>query len=186
MVFMVVCPVCEHQQASGEDCEVCGKRLAGPGVEPLPVEPVPGFEPTVAAATGAAYEEIVPGLEPTRMAPVDAVALPATDIEPTRMAAVNPPTEAVPGFEPTETEPIPGDAPSALPAVRVCRYCRTPAPPSDVICGRCGMKLATYALAAAEVAMPGEPVPVRCFSCATLNTGPERFCSGCGALVRRG
>ena len=182
---MVACPVCEHVQASGEDCEVCGKRLAGPGVEPLPVEAVPGFEPTVAAATGAAIEEPVPGLEPTRMAPVDADALPATDVEPTRMAPVNPPIEAVPGFEPTETEPIPGDAPAALPAVLVCRYCRTPAPPTDVLCERCGMRLPAYVPAAAEPVLPGDPVPVRCFSCATLNTGPERFCTGCGALLRR-
>lgn len=183
---MVVCPVCEHQQASGEDCEVCGKRLAGPGVVPLPVEPLAGLEPTAADATGDAYEDLMPGLEPTRMAPADAIVLPATEIEPTRMAPVDAPIETVPGFEPTETEPIPGDVTAALPAVQVCRYCRTPAPPSDVICGRCGMKLQLFAPAAPEATMPGEPVPVRCFSCATLNTGPERFCSGCGALVRRG
>jgi predicted amidophosphoribosyltransferase len=186
MAAMVVCPLCEHPQATGEDCEVCGKRLTGPGVVPLPVEALPGFEPTVAAATGAAYADPMPGLEPTLMAPVDAVALPATEVEPTRMAPVNPPVEVVPGFEPTEAEPIPGDAPAALPAVRVCRYCRTPAPPSDVICGGCGMKLPAFGPGPADVAASGEPAPVRCFSCATLNSGPERFCSGCGALVRRG
>jgi hypothetical protein len=183
---MVACPVCEHVQASGEDCDVCGKRLAGPGVEPLPVEPVPGFEPTVAAATEAAYAEVVPGLEPTHLAPVADVAVPpAPDLEPTRMDPVDAPAEAVPGFEATEAEPIPGDGPTPLPAVLVCRYCRTPAPPTDVLCGRCGMKLPAYLPAAAEAVLPGDPVPVRCFSCATLNTGPAPVCSGCGALLRR-
>ncbi len=183
MPGMVVCPVCENQQALGEECQVCGTRLAGPGVVPLPVEPLAGLESTAFGPAPAAAAPPMPDLEPTLRAPAAAAPAPAPDLEPTRAAPVRVSVEPVPGLELTREAPIPGDASTARPASLVCRYCRTENPPSEVICGRCGMRLPLWEKAAAAPTAPG-PVAARCPACGTLNAG--EICTGCGGLVRRG
>ena len=182
MAAMVVCPVCENRQAVGEECQVCGARLAGPGVVPLPVEPLAGLEATRFEAAPAAPAPALPDLEPTLLAPVAAPGAPALDLEPTRAAPVEVPVTPLPGLERTRGEPIPGDAPTARPATLVCRYCRTENPPGEAICGQCGMRLPLWERAGAEPA-PLESADARCPSCGTLNTG--EICTGCGVLVRR-
>jgi hypothetical protein len=173
---MIVCPVCEHPQAHGDACEVCGKRLASgtAGTEPAPsraadLEPTahapsaaPGerladLEPTRHAAAGPAVVEGVPELEATRAAPVDVVADPVPGVEPTRAA-------------------IPGDAPTAVPAVITCRYCRTPALPGERICGRCGMRLPVVGGAPRR---EGAGQEARLCSCGTPVRGA--LCPSCGA-----
>lgn len=179
---MIVCPVCEHQQALGEECQVCGRKLYGPGVVPLPVEPLPGLEGTSHGDAGPAPAAVVPDLEPTLHPAAAAPAAPALELEPTRAAPVQVAAEAVPGLEGTMADPIPGDGPTARPATLTCRYCRTENPPSEAICGRCGMRLPPWEGAAA--AAPLEPAEgTRCPACGTLNLG--EICSGCGGLVRR-
>lgn len=43
---MTVCPLCEHVQEQGDECDNCGKPLASPGA-PLPQsEALPDLEPT--------------------------------------------------------------------------------------------------------------------------------------------
>jgi len=180
---MVVCPVCEHQQALGEECRVCGKKLAGPGVVPLPIEPLPGLESTSFGAAGPAPAAAIPELEPTRHGAVAVAVALAPDLEPTRAAPVRVPVEAVPGLEQTRGEPIPGDGPTARPVTLTCRYCRTENPPSETTCGRCGMRLPLWEDAAA-VPPPEPGAPARCAACGTLNAGD--VCTGCGARVRRG
>lgn len=183
MPAMVVCPVCENQQALGEECQVCGTRLAGPGVVPLPVEPLAGLESTAFGAAPAAPPAAMPDLEPTLRAPVAAAPAPAPDLEPTRAAPVRVSVEPLPGLELTRGAPIPGDAPTARPASLVCRYCRTENPPSETICGRCGMRLPLWEKTAAAPP-PLDPVTAaRCPACGTLNAG--EICTGCGGLVRR-
>lgn len=178
---MVVCPVCEHQQAVGEECQVCGHALAGPGVVPLPVDPLPGLESTSLADAGPVPGLAMAELEPTRHRPAAGVAPPAPDLEPTRAAPVAVAAEEMPGLEATRGEPIPGDEPTARPLALTCRYCRTENPPSEVVCGRCGMRLPVWDGPAAAAAGPEEPV--RCPSCGTLGAG--EICTGCGGLVRR-
>jgi hypothetical protein len=182
MAAMVVCPVCEHQQALGEECQVCGAKLAGPGVVPVPVEPLPGLESTSLGAAGPVTAGAIPDLELTRHGAVAVAASPAPDLEPTRADPVNVTVEAVPGLEQTRGEPIPGDGPTPRPTSLTCRYCRAENPPSQAICGRCGMRLPVWEGAAAAPPLePGEAA--RCAACGTLNAG--EICTGCGALVRR-
>jgi len=173
---MIVCPVCEHPQAQGAECEVCGKRLAsGPSAADLAIPPVEGLEPTLHAPSVAAAERIAE-LEPTLHAP--AVDLPDVmpDLEATRTAPVDVDVEPVPDVERT-SEGIPGDVPTALPAIQVCRYCRTPAMPGERICSRCGMRLPVLGGAGAE------PTPaVRLCSCGAATR--SSLCPTCGARPR--
>jgi hypothetical protein len=178
---MIVCPVCEHAQAHGGECELCGKRLAGPpppapggdrleGLEPtghdarsIPVPPdaVPGLEPTGHAAVAPPLEA-VPELEATAARPVDVDAARIADLEPTEAAG------------------LPGDGPTPLPAFPTCRYCRTPALPGERVCARCGMRL-PVAAAAAE---PHREPAARLCSCGAPLRGP--VCPACGARASAG
>ena len=126
--------------------------------------------------------DLVPGLEPTRHAAVEVAAAPPTEIEPTRAAPVEVDVEVAPGLERTAAEPLPGEARTALPVAPICRYCRTPALPGDVLCGRCGMKLAAFAVPDAPPSMLAPET--RCPSCGT--SSPGSICTGCGTLLRRG
>ncbi len=182
MAAMVVCPVCENRQAVGEECQVCGARLTGPGVVPLPVEPLAGLETTRFDAAPATPAAAMPDLEPTLLAPAAAATVPAIDLEPTRAAPVQVPLETLPGLEVTRGEPVPGDAPTARPATLVCRYCRTENPPAGTICRRCGMRLPLWEGPAAAAPLDPES-PVRCPACGTPSAG--EICTGCGGLVRR-
>lgn len=174
---MITCPLCEHQQAAGSECEVCGRRLEEgrgtdapvPALEGLeltsldagglagaaPLEPVPDLEATHFAPSAAPVAELVADLEPTRAAPVEAVSDPTPDVE--RVLAG-----------------LPEDGPTVLPVTLVCRYCRTEAHPSDRLCARCGMRLpVTPARPAAAAAAP------RLCSCGTPVT--RSTCPACGA-----
>ena len=171
---MIVCPVCEHSQAQGADCEVCGKQLLhGAAARPL-VAPVEGFEPTRLEDVDADAETL-PGLDPTGFAPTDADAGPAPELDYGRAVPVDVEVEPVPEVERASAE-IPGDTATAVPTFATCRYCRTPALPGERVCGRCGMRLPVYDAAASEPVAPGR----RC-SCGILVTGP--LCPGCGARM---
>lgn len=180
---MVVCPVCENQQPTGDECQVCGHRLRGPGVAPLPVEPLPGLEATALGSAEPPPAAPMLELEPTRHRPAAGDAPLVPELEPTRAAPVQVRPETVPGLEPTEAEALPGDAPTLRPATLTCRYCRTENPPSEVICGRCGMRLSRWEGPAAPGSLEAL-APTRCPACGTLNAG--EICTGCGGLVRRG
>ncbi len=162
---MIVCPVCEHRQEQGAECEVCGKKLLH-GAAAVPyVPPVEGLEPTGHGAVDAGSERMG-DLVATRFGDVGEVAFDSTPgIELTRAAPVDVSVEPIADVERTAPG-IPGDAPTALPAFVVCRYCRTPGMPGERICSRCGMRLAIVA-AGAEAA------------------SEDRTCS-CGAKVRGG
>ncbi len=169
---MIVCPVCEHQQAQGSECELCGKKLvhgpAGiPAVAPLegleltrhgdvdaPVESIGELEPTALQGGVDAAPDPVP-IEATRLDPVDVTVEPAPDIE--RIA-----------------DEIPDDAPTEVPLFVTCRYCRTEAMPGERVCGRCGMRLPDYGGPAAS----REPPPRQC-GCGALVSGV--LCPVCGA-----
>jgi hypothetical protein len=181
---MISCPVCEHSQASGEECEVCGKRFAPGPAGDGPIARVEGLEPTGFAASDGAVAEVaaMDGLEATAAAAVQVVLETTPDMEPTRSAPVEAVAERMADMEATAAEPIPGDAPTPALQSLVCRYCRTPSPLDAAICGRCGMQLPRVAAAAVTAAVAAPRDPTRCPACGTRNTGD--LCTGCGVLLR--
>lgn len=175
---MIACPVCEHQQQAGSECEVCGRHLVeGRGTD-APVAPLEGLELTTLDPAGAAalpaapveglevtaferaeeplLSEVVPDLEQTRAEPVEVGLDPTPDVE--RVMAG-----------------LPEDGPTLLPLVVICRYCRTEAGPGEKLCARCGMKLAAIVTPAPAAGAAGP----RLCSCGTPVTRSR--CPACGA-----
>ena len=103
----------------------------------------------------------------------------ATDLEPTRAAPVDVDAPPVPDLERTD-QGVPDDAPTALPALVACRYCRTPAMPGERICSRCGMRLPADGRASPAAAGPAA-AERRC-GCGAL-AGEGARCPGCGGRV---
>jgi hypothetical protein len=171
---MIVCPVCEHAQPQGAECDVCGRRLLR-GAAGFPgVPPVPGLEPTRHVHADAEVV-IVPGLEPTRHAAVEVLPEPAPELEPTRTAPVDVAVAPAPDIE-RIGEDVPEDAATSIPIFVTCRYCRTPAAPGERVCGRCGMRLPVFSTAA-----PAAPAEARC-SCGAPVHGTA--CPVCGVRPR--
>lgn len=150
----MICPVCEHPQEAGAECDVCGARL-GP-VPPIAVVPttVPDLEPTVLADTAPTPAEGAPWIERTATDPVSA------------------PVEAL---EVERATADPGSRQRTPVAALACRYCRTPAGPGQQFCERCGMRLMSYRPAEAS----SDADPVICRGCGTVVHGA--LCPGCGA-----
>ncbi len=172
---MVVCPVCEHTQAAGTECEVCGHRLRAPLDADQPVAVMDGLESTLQPAAPEPPPEVVPGLELTGAAPVevpggDRVA----DLEQTGNAPVDPPIDALP-VERTG-DGAPADERTPYPAMVNCRYCRTPAAPGEKLCSRCGMR---RPLPSAPAAAPPAGVGPQRGSGGVPVVGPR--CPACGA-----
>jgi hypothetical protein len=175
---MIVCPVCEHPQATGSECEVCGKRFAPGALPVVPVAPMEGLEPTRQGAVE--LDPFSPGgriaeLEPTLAAPVDAPEERTPGLDPTRAAPVDVDSEAMPGIE-RHQDAIPDDAPTALPIAPVCRYCRTPAVPGERLCSRCGMRLPVID---AHLVPEGTEGVHLCTNCGSVST--RELCPACGS-----
>jgi hypothetical protein len=174
---MIVCPVCEHAQALGSECEVCGKRLAVHGVAGDEVAPLDGLEPTLFPAVQAPGEA-VPGLEPTRVGEAELVPAPpdglAEALEPTLAAPVEVDVAPAVDVERTGAE-LPDAERTPLPVFVTCRYCRTPAMPGERLCGRCGMRLPVAGAAPAEAGPAGR----RCGCGAWVVSSGS--CPACGA-----
>jgi hypothetical protein len=180
---MIVCPVCEHQQAEGAECDVCGKRLTrGVSAAELAIPAVEGLEPTRHGAADAPAE-VVPELEPTLHR--SATAAPAADLTPgleaTAAAPVDVEVEPTPDLERTAEE-IPGDLPTILPAFATCRYCRTPAMPGERVCARCGMRLPV--ISETPVGEPAAEEALRTCTCGTAVRPGTPLCPSCGARIR--
>src|SRR5512143_2912573 len=179
---MLTCPVCEHVQAAGDECQVCGRRLTGAGAEGTATEPLPGLEPTLLPPVDAPADPL-PGLEPT-LHPAAAEGASPEDLsswtEPTRLApAEAAPVEPLPGIEHHRSEPIPDEEPALDPlAPVVCRYCRSTAMPGDKFCVKCGMRLQRFEPVRYAALERGELV---CTDCGALGHGPR--CRRCGARM---
>jgi hypothetical protein len=173
---VIACPVCEHLQDAGAECEVCGRALATLGGVDQPVTALEGLEPTALASDRAGGEVApLPDLEPTLQPAAGPVAaLHLAELEPTRAPRVEATGEVVPDLEPTAAPPS-GDGRTELPLFPVCRYCRTPAGPGDRLCGRCGMRLQIEP-GTGPGALVAEP---RFCSCGTPIT--RSTCPACGA-----
>jgi len=174
---MTVCPLCEHAQASGDICEVCGRPLVEEGGVAPPVPPVEGLEPTLFLPADVAKEE-VPGLEPTAHGPVYVEAEPGLELERTAADPVDVAADATPDLERIGDD-APDDGPTAVPVLVVCRYCREPALPDERVCARCGMRLPVY-----ETRPDAPATARRLCSCGAPVRG--QVCPACGARVASG
>ena len=152
---MIVCPVCEHAQAHGSECDVCGKSFPRGIAREVPVERLPGLEVTRVDAG-----ETTAGL-PVRVAPVEGlehtplkggpdlpvVPIPELERAADRSAASVPvPVMRLGELEVHREEPTPPTERTAMPtpgAPITCRYCRN-VQAQGLVCDRCGMRLVRY------------------------------------------
>jgi hypothetical protein len=175
---MPTCPVCDHSQPSGDECEVCGKRFVGVASD-VPVATTPGLEPTRFDAVEAPAER-VEGLETTAFeAAGDAPGERMDEALEPRIEGLIVSVTPMPDIERHLSEPIP-DEPDELPRAGpvLCRYCRTAAMPGDKFCGKCGMRLSRYEPVKLAAAERGEMI---CNDCGSLGPGPR--CRRCGARM---
>jgi hypothetical protein len=180
---MTVCPVCEHQQELGFECEVCGKDLSGPlaglGPPPVAIQRVEGLEQTVGERVGDVGVQHINELELNAMpkAP-DAPTGGTTDLELSQFA----PTGAIPIEKVADltVDRAPDDGVrTAAPSGQVtCRYCKNISP-AGTVCAHCGMRL-PRALQT-EVSKPKVEL-FRCIACGA--PGPAGApCKECGRMV---
>ncbi|HSN13677.1 MAG TPA: hypothetical protein VLT61_03540 [Anaeromyxobacteraceae bacterium] len=173
---MIVCPVCEHPQQSGAECEVCGKRFAAGSLPVPPVPPMEGLETTEYAPVDLGFDAggTLPELEATLAPPVDAPEERIPGVEPTRAAPVDVDAPPMADVERIQAE-LPGDGLTPLPLAPTCRYCRTPAVPGERLCSRCGMRLPVIDAALTSRTADGVQ---QCSNCGAMTS--RELCPACG------
>jgi hypothetical protein len=183
----MICPVCEHQQDFGVECEVCGKELGGLGdlgPPPVTIQRVEGLEATLSENVGEVQVERVGELEVTRFAAVTVAPEQTPDVEHTSMASVG--AVAVERMGELQVDRVPDDGQrTAIPEGPItCRYCRN-VQATGTMCDRCGMRLPIVAVPAAVVGTiiggAGE-LKTRCRMCGAPAIGGQR-CGDCGREV---
>ncbi|MBX5483621.1 MAG: hypothetical protein IRZ16_17500 [Myxococcaceae bacterium] len=180
---MIICPVCEHQQAQGAECDNCGKRFAVVGVPDLPAGTLPGLEGNALPAADAVPVQRLAELEETKLATgPDLPAAPLPELDHGRAAPVPVQAEAVPGLEQHRIDPDPVRTSPPTGAV-TCRYCRN-VQADGMICDRCGMRLPRYIPPPRAQAVPTDPdeLPKVRHACGVV-TRAGRPCSSCGVFV---
>ncbi len=182
---MTICPVCEHPQEQGNECDACGKVFAAVAAVPVVVTRMIDVEATpYAEAGGPVAVEPLSDLEQTRMAAggpdLPPVAVP--ELERTELPAAGPiVSQVMPEIDlgreldsgPRTAAPLPGQP---------CRYCKH-VQASGSVCERCGMRLPRAALPAASAGRRAGSVagvPTRCKSCGA----PARSGTPCGDCGR--
>ncbi|HEX8437362.1 hypothetical protein [Archangium sp.] len=183
---MIICPMCEHQQAQGAECEVCGKKLTAVAPIAVAVAVLPELEQTQLAGGRAPVPAVaaIPDLELTRQQAVPSVAVQAVpELDTGRSAAAG--NVMVAPMQDMDTGRAASDGVKTAPpsGAVVCRYCRT-VQESGAVCDRCGMRLPKVRMATPEAsaapAASGERT--RCPRCHTpAHAG--RACITCGTLV---
>ncbi|NBD09360.1 MULTISPECIES: hypothetical protein [Corallococcus] len=184
---MIICPVCDHVQSEGEECEGCGRRFPDlVNAPPAVVAPMPELELTHHAGGRAEVDAPpLPELDLTRLrSGPDLPAMSVPDLELTRSGD----TGAVPvaPMMDLDTGRAQDDGVrTAAPVGAVtCRYCRH-VQAEGLMCDGCGMRLPRARVAAPVAAKgrgadAGERIP--CPSCHVL-TYPGRACLACGTRV---
>ncbi|MEW6431867.1 MAG: hypothetical protein AB1730_10195 [Myxococcota bacterium] len=179
------CPVCDHEQAYGLECDVCGKELGGLfalGPPPVPIGPLEGLELTIPGRVGEVQVERLGDLESTRMADVQVAVQAIPDVEQNRAAPVG--EVQVERVEVTvDRVPDDGVRTAAPTGAITCRYCRN-VQATGSICDRCGMKLPVAIIVPQASRSPwaAEPVKTRCRACGAPATAGQR-CGDCGHAV---
>jgi hypothetical protein len=189
---MIICPVCEHQQAQGDECDNCGKKLAVQKVAAAVAVPtLPELEQTHHVGGRVAVDApILPELDQTRQqAGPDLPVQLVPDIETTRTAPIGKVSvETVPEMD-TGRVADDGVRTAAPTGKVVCRYCRNEQA-EGMVCDKCGMRLpkarlvagSPAAVKAAAAAKAEELLWVPCQKCKTP-TRPNKICTVCGSRV---
>ena len=184
----MICPVCEHHQDFGVECDVCGKDLGGlDDLGPPPAAPqvVEGLEATVGERVGEVALETVADLEVTNFSAGEVAVESMTDMERTENAPVGAlAPERVPDMM-NDRAPDDGARTVAPTGAVTCRYCRN-VQAQGVLCEKCGMRLPKVSppVVASAVARPkpNKNETVRCRSCGAP-AKPGQRCSECGREV---
>jgi hypothetical protein len=186
---MIICPVCDHVQPEGTECDVCGRVFPAPVIDAAPVAPLAELELTPHAGGRVAVEvAVLPELDATRLrAGPDLPAQSVPDLELTRAGA----TGAVPVvlMEDLDTGRAQDDGvrTAAPTGAVVCRYCRN-VQAQGLLCDHCGMRLPRARLAATPVVgAKGTGVDDEGWAaCSTCHTPvrPGKVCSECGTRSR--
>jgi ribosomal protein L32 len=183
---MIICPVCEHQQAQGVECDMCGKRFTAVGTPAVAVARLPELEQTqLAGGRAPVATASIPDLELTRQRSSPDVAVqPVPELETTRRASAGNVMVAPLQELDTGRAPMVG-AKTAMPTTIVCRYCRN-VQANGAICERCGMRLPRPRMENPAARAPGQ-LPevgawVTCPKChAHMRAG--RACTDCGTPI---
>jgi hypothetical protein len=184
---MIVCPVCENQQAAGFACDVCGKDLGaslGDGALLAPLEPevprMPELEQTGAELAAHVPVQPMPELE-VNIGAAGTPDIPTPripDLETQHAAVGEVPVERLAELALDRAEFV--GARAAPPAAQVqCRYCGN-VQGSGNICDKCGMRLPRSAAVAANARLATDLV--RCKECGSPGQKGER-CKECGRVV---
>jgi ribosomal protein L32 len=184
---MIICPMCEHQQAQGTECEVCGKKLTAAAPVAVAVAPLPELEQTQLAGGRAPVQTAaIPDLEVTRQQPVQNIAVqPVPELDTGRAASAG--NVMVAPIQDMDTGRALSDGlrTAAPTGPVVCRYCRN-VQESGAVCDRCGMRLPKARLAQAEAAPSSGRVPAgewtKCSKCQS-NARAGRACVSCGTPI---
>jgi hypothetical protein len=184
---MIICPVCEYQQAQGDECDQCGKKLQAPRPIAVAVTTLPELEQTQVAGGKVAVEvQAVPELELTRqkagpdLPPEVVPDMAPTHIDKRAVAAV--PVEQMPDMDTGRAEDD-GVRTMAPIGPVVCRYCRN-VQSEGLVCDKCGMRLPrAYTQPTAQARGASEGTLWKdCPRCRTPNR-PGRTCTSCGAQL---
>lgn len=184
---MVICPLCEHPQEFGLECEQCGRDLSGlaglDGLAPPPpnLVSVEGLEVTVPQRVGEVAVEQMPELEGTRFGTVQVAVEVSPELETGRAADVGAvAVEPLPDFS-LDRAPDDGTRAAAPSGAQRCRYCGHTQAAVTAACEKCGMRLPRVGeapVAAAKVAQ----VKTRCRACGAPATAGSH-CGDCGREV---
>lgn len=180
---MIICPVCEHQQAQGSECDVCGKRFVAANDAQVPVARMPELELTqIANPKLVAPAETVAELERTRLPSVPEVpAVPMPDLDLARAADLNVPVEPLMGMELHREAPPAEPATPAPTGAVTCRYCRN-VQAAGLMCDRCGMRLPKYTASAEAAKTSSAEGAIVVHGCGAKTPSGAR-CTSCGTFV---
>lgn len=183
----MICPVCEHQQDFGIECDVCGKALGGlDGLGPPPVmtQQIEGLEITRTAPVGEVPVQRIGELEVTHHAKVEVAPDRTPDVEHTAATAVGDvPVERMADLS-VDRVPDDGQRTVLQPGAVTCRYCRN-VQAAGSLCERCGMKLPAFIIVPDVITgtmIAADDVKTRCRACGAPATAGQR-CGDCGHEV---
>ncbi len=185
---MITCPVCEHQQAQGNECDSCGKQLAVASPVPLQLAPMAELEGTqISGGRAEVQVQAMADLEVTKLrGGPDLPAQVVADLDRTALEQVGEVTVEAVGDLDTGRAADDGQR-TVLPTGAVtCRYCKNVQSEGSV-CVKCGMKLPYVVRAAPGPAAPTSKqravtVWSRCRACGAKARAGEK-CGDCGHQV---